>query len=87
MTGKLIKTEGCSAWGFDYINGNETNIINNFDENTIKKLSESVFKLINTKDKMIEFLMWATVELGEFEYDNEPCECCGDYVTTYTLEF
>lgn len=31
--------------------------------------------------------MWATEELGEFEFDNEPCECCGDYVTTYTLEF
>ena len=43
MTGKLIKTEGCTAWGFDYINGNETNIINDLDENTIKKLSESVF--------------------------------------------
>ena len=86
MTGKLIKTEGCTAWGFDYINGNETNIINDLDENTIKKLSESVFKLIDTKDKMIEFLMWATAELGEYESDNEPCECCGDYVTTYTLE-
>lgn len=39
------------------MNGNETNIINDLDENTIKKLSESVFKLIDTKDKMIEFLM------------------------------
>ena len=52
------------------MNGNETNIINDLDENTIKKLSESVCKLIDTKDKLIEFLMWATEELGEFESDN-----------------
>ena len=44
--------------------GNEINIINNLNENEIKKLSESVFKLIDTKDKMIEFLKWATTELG-----------------------
>ena len=87
MTGKLVKTEGCTAWGFDYINDNDTNIVNELDESTIKKLSESVFKLVDTKDKLIEFLMWATEELGEFEFDNEPYECCGDYVTTYTLEF
>lgn len=22
---------------------------------------------------------------GEYESSDEPCECCGDYVTTYTL--
>lgn len=32
------------------------------------------------------FLRWACEQFGEYECSEKPCEQCGDYTTTYTLE-
>ena len=32
------------------------------------------------------FLQWYIQEYGEYDCDDKPCECCGDYVQTWTVE-
>lgn len=33
-----------------------------------------------------QFLQWVVEEFGDYEVSEHQCECCGDYVETYTLE-
>lgn len=83
---KLRKTEGCTAWGFDYIEDKDIQDVEDLNVNKLKELANKVFPMINTKEQLREFLMWATEEIGEYDCDNIPCECCGDVVTTWTLD-
>lgn len=49
-------------------------ILGNQDKERYKKLAENILR------EMVE------VFYDTYECSDEPCECCGDYVETYTMK-
>lgn len=86
MNTKII--EGCMNYSFE-VNGVSIN------EYTLKELKDILIVLTDhvvdkaTEDDMCELKIAIRnlVEIfGERESDDEPCDCCGDFVDTYTLD-
>lgn len=46
---------------------------------------DNIYKRLKPKD-LNYLLQWYIVQFGEYISDDEPCECCGDYVEEWTLE-
>ena len=79
---KLELTRGCIAgWiGADGIAEHE------MDEQMREKVFEQIFAFLKTQKNGLNHLMQHVLEIyGEYEWDDEPCECCGDTVDTWTL--
>ena len=57
---------------------------------TDKERSEVCNKIgdwIKENPDQLNYVMQALIpELGDYKCDSEPCECCGDFVETYTWE-
>ncbi|MBQ7899758.1 MAG: hypothetical protein IJ307_07895 [Bacteroidales bacterium] len=79
---KLELTQGCIAgWlGADGIAEHE------MDEQMRARVFDEIFAFLKTKNDGLNQLMQFVLELyGDYECDDEPCECCGDTVDTWTL--
>ena len=55
----------------------------------VEDVRKVIMRLLESEDD-IGFLQQILIDFiesrGDYEHDDEPCECCGDYVTTYTLK-
>lgn len=81
---KITKIEGCIV-NFLGIDGKAE--VKMTDEERLEYFKKICEKIPTLDEYWFNyFLQWVTQTFGEFEMDPEPCECCGDYVTTYTLE-
>lgn len=85
---KIEIVNGCTAYSFE-IDGKPTH------ECTIDELKDALTKanayvVRKANDERISELQIALrnlVELfGDCECDDIPCDCCGDFIDTYTLE-
>ena len=82
---ELLVREGCVAWCQDW-NGEEiVNMTPEQQRDVIEKLSKFI-----PDSYAGEFANWFAktfVDMyGEYEYDEQPCEECGDYVETWRLK-
>lgn len=78
---KYYKSEGCICDSLQ-VNGKEE--IDMTDEERQSVIND-IFKYIRPRD--LNYLLQWFVELyGEYRSDDEPCECCGDYVCEWTLD-
>lgn len=79
---KLVYTSGCVCGSLS-IDGVETI---DMDINVFKDVLQQL--IINEGDLVTlqEVYMLLMSSQGVYECSEEPCECCGDYVTTYSLE-
>lgn len=87
-------THGCNCEAFE-ADGN--NVYKLPDELLLAMLSLMARK-ISFKWRECELEDWRRIELAKIlsdmvehfpdkeEHSNKPCECCGDYVETYTME-
>lgn len=78
---KIILTRGCICGSLE-IDGEElTNM-------TLKQKKEALMKILDSLDSEDLDLVFSelTMCFGDYDCDKEPCECCGDYVETYTWE-
>ena len=53
------------------------------------KLREVIHELVDREQDLAvlqDLFMSCVQSQGEYSSSDEPCECCGDFVTTYTLE-
>lgn len=92
---KLELTKGCNCDSFE---ADGKNLYNLPDEQLLAMLSRTA-RTISFKWRECELEDWRKIELVNIisamvehfpdkeEHGNEPCECCGDYVETYTMEF
>lgn len=80
--------EGCMNYSFE-VNGVSIN------EYTLNELKDILIVLTDhvvdkaTEDDMCELktAIRNLVEMfGKHESDDEPCDCCGDFIDTYTLD-
>lgn len=87
---KLELTEGCICDSFT-VDGKD---INSMSGQELKDILKAVVaKITNTKyedeNKVshLQTILRDIVSLyyDEYEIDDEPCECCGDWVETYTM--
>ncbi len=81
---KIELTEGCIAWSLT-IDGEEE--INLTDEARIK-VYQKIFEWLKDKPDQLNTILQRLVPYlaQNYETTDEPCECCGDYVDTYTWE-
>ena len=80
---KLEMTTGCIAdWlGVDGVLEVE------MDDATRAKVYDKIFEFLKSQNDGLNQLMQFTLKLyGEYSYDSEPCECCGDSIDKWTLE-
>lgn len=87
MKYKIIKTEGCTAFG---ITVNGKNLYGEYDPMTKEEVEELFdYLLIKMKEEFKD----GGVRIDDFlnllcpdeqHHDDEPCETCGDYVSEYT---
>jgi hypothetical protein len=80
----ILVRNGCVAWCRD-VNGIDVEDIED-KRATIMKIAELI-----PEDYIGEFVEWFAETFysiyGTYEMDDEPCECCGDYVEEYNLKF
>lgn len=60
-----------------------------YDNNLTDAIFSDIVKLIsNIQDVAIlqSLFMMILESIGEYECSDRPCECCGDFITTYKLE-
>lgn len=85
---KIEIVEGCIGDSFE-IDGK------NILDCTLEELKDALDKVtkyalsIADESKMYalqEAIRTLTEDFGEYESPDEPCECCGDFIETYTLE-
>lgn len=56
----------------------------NLSDEKRKEVLNRIFPHINSSD-LNELLQWFLPKYGEYEGSDKPCDCCGDYIDTYTL--
>lgn len=79
---KLEYTSGCIC---DSLNIDNVETI----DMPIDKFKEVLHTLLNRESDLAvlqQVYMSFMESQGNYESSNEPCDCCGDYVVTYTLE-
>lgn len=80
---KLEMSRGCIA---DWL-GADGMLEVEMDDETRSKVYDKIFEFLKTQNDGLNQLMQFTLErYGEYESDDEPCDCCGDTVDTWTLE-
>lgn len=87
---KLELTEGCICDSFT-ADGKD---INSMSGQELKDILKAVVaKITNTKyedENKVSHLQTILRDIvllyyDEYEFDDEPCECCGDFIDTYTM--
>lgn len=78
---KLKMQRGCIC---DSLTVDGTEEINLNDEQR-KEVIKKIFESIEPKD-LNYLLQWYLPTFGDYDCDDEPCECCGDYVEYYNIE-
>jgi hypothetical protein len=88
---KLELTEGCICDSFTA----DGKFINTLSEKELKDILKAVVaKITTTKyedENTVYYLQNILYEIvsrfyDEYESDDEPCECCGDFVETFKME-
>lgn len=70
----------------DYLGINGKKEVNMTYEERLKYYYEIVDKIPELDSYWFNrFLQWVCEEFGEYECSDKPCEQCGDYTETYTL--
>jgi hypothetical protein len=78
---KLELIRGCVC---DSLNINDDREIDLTDEQR-REVLKKIFKHLKPED--LNYVLQALIPMfGEYECSEEPCECCGDFVETYTWE-
>lgn len=78
---KLELVRGCVAGSLN-VDGIEE--VDMTDEQR-QAVLDAIFKHLKPAD--LNYVLQDLIEtFGEYEFDDQPCECCGDYVETYTWE-
>lgn len=73
-------TRGCMAWSLTADGTEEVDMTDEQRTEVKKKICEWIMKYPDLNG----LLRLLTKECyDKYECDNEPCECCGDYVETY----
>lgn len=76
---ELKKVTGCICGSLTVDDEEEINLT---DEKR-QEVLERIFKALKPSD--LNYVLQDLVErFGKYECDNRPCECCGDFVTTWT---
>lgn len=92
---KLELTEGCICNSFTDRFTADGKDINSMSEKELKDILKAVVeKIINTKyeDENTVYYLQNTLKdivslfCDECKSDDEPCECCGDFVETFKME-
>jgi hypothetical protein len=87
---KLELTEGCICDSFT-ADGKD---INSMSGQELKDILKAVVaKITNTKyedENKVSYLQTILRDIvslyyDEYEIDDEPCDCCGDFIDTYTM--
>ncbi len=84
---KLEKVEGCICDGF-YVDDNLVNECTNEELQDILMKAVEKLKSTNIEDNyaLQDVLRAITMAIGKLEVSDDACECCGDFIYTYTLE-
>ena len=78
---KLELVTGCICDSLTADGIQEVDMTNEQRQEVINRIAE----WLNPKD--LNYLLQALLpQFGEYECDDKPCSCCGDYVEKYTLE-
>lgn len=79
---KLEMTEGCVCWSYTVDDREFTNLSLNEKKELIKSLVDKTTDEAVLQGYFRNFLH----TYGKHEGSDEPCDCCGDYIDTYTYE-
>ncbi len=79
---KLEYTEGCTCDSLS-VDGVESI---DMDINDFKDVLHELLDRETDLGTLQQVFTTLMVQQGEYECSDEPCDQCGDYVTTYTLE-
>ena len=79
---KIELVEGCIAGSLTFNDEDEYLMT----EERRQEVLETVKSCLTTRD-LGHLLKYLATEYGDYESDTEPCECCGDYVSTWTYKF
>lgn len=80
---KLELTEGCICDSLTVDGIEEIYLSDKERKKAIKKIAEY---LSTQNDGLNQLLQWFLHHYGEWESDDKPCECCGDWIYTYKLK-
>ena len=80
---KLEYTYGCIANSLSVDGTQEIDLTDAERRHVIERLSAFFH---NHPEHLNPLLQHVLEAYGDYECDNRPCNCCGDTVTTYTLE-
>lgn len=78
---RLKMVEGCTAWSMTVDGKEEIDMTDDERRDVLKKIFERL-----TPDDLNYVLQALIKEFGEYDYDPEPCECCGDTVSWYVWD-
>ncbi len=80
---KLEMTRGCIA---DWL-GADGILEREMDEETRAKVYDKIIEFLKKQDNGLNQLLQFVLETyGDYDYDEEPCETCGDTVENWVLE-
>ena len=80
---KLEYISGCIA---DYLGIDDIREVDMTDEQR-KYYNDKICDFLKQHPEDLNYLLQEIIpRYGEFDCDNEPCECCGDTIISYTLE-
>ena len=80
---KIELVSGCIC---DYLGIDGISEVDMTDEQR-KYYNDKICDFLKQRPQDLNYLLQDIVErYGECEWDDKPCECCGDTVITYTLE-
>ena len=78
---KLEMTRGCICSSLTVDGVEEIDLNDSYRKYVIRKICESM-----DPSRLNLMLQWYLSTFGEYECDDEPCECCGDYVEHFEME-
>lgn len=78
---KLEKVEGCIA---DSLNVDGVEEIDMTDEQRLNVI-DHIYGWMKKNPNQLNYILQELIDcFGEYESDDHPCECCGDYASTTT---
>ena len=78
----LEKTEGCVCWG-RYVDDKSLEELSEEEKNNLLQVLKDQLTLSDL-DEIFDLVL--DNHYTDYESDDKPCECCGDYVCTWKLE-
>ena len=82
---KLLAMEGCVHWCWE-INDKD---LQDYTPAEQREILHALVDMMTDEDvynTTQEAVKSVCEDIGDYECDDEPCECCGDYTSTWTWE-